>query len=156
MLTGSVLGIFATEEGGVPKPSVDSIDVRLNGVYGERIRDTKHHGGPKRAVCILSNQTLESLQLDGHPITGGSTGENLLLDVDENQIGPGVRLKFRQVELEITTPAPPCKTIQESFIDGDFKQLSHKLNPLRTRWYAKVIQEGIISSGETFYVKIDG
>ena len=156
MLTGSVLGIFATEEGGVPKPSVDSIDVRLNGVYGERIRDTKHHGGPKRAVCILSNQTLESLQLDGHPITGGSTGENLLLDVAENQIGPGVRLKFRQVELEITTPAPPCKTIQESFIDGDFKQLSHKLNPLRTRWYAKVIQEGIINSGETFYVKIDG
>jgi MOSC domain-containing protein YiiM len=156
MLTGSVLGIFATEEGGVPKPSVDSIDVRLNGVYGERIRDTKHHGGPKRAVCILSNQTLESLQLDGHPITGGSTGENLLLDVAENQIGPGVRLKFRQVELEITTPAPPCNTIQESFTNGDFKQLSHKLNPLRTRWYAKVIQEGIINSGETFYVKIDG
>ena len=38
MLTGSVLGIFATEEGGVPKPSVDSIDVRLNGVFGERIQ----------------------------------------------------------------------------------------------------------------------
>jgi MOSC domain-containing protein YiiM len=156
MLTGSVLGIFATEEGGVPKPSVDSIDVRLNGVYGERIRDTKHHGGPKRAVCILSNQTLESLQLDGHPITGGSTGENLLLDVSDDLLGPGIRLKFRQVELEITTPAPPCKTIQESFTDGDFKQLSHKMNPLRTRWYAKVIQEGIINSGETFHVKIVG
>lgn len=155
MLTGSILGIFATEEGGVPKPSVDSIDVRLNGVHGERIRDTKHHGGPKRAVCILSNQTLESLQLDGHPITGGSTGENLLLDIDENQLGPGVRLRFRQVELEITTPAPPCKTIQESFTDGDFKQLSHKLNPLRTRWYAQVIQEGIINSGEAFEIKIN-
>lgn len=155
MLTGSILGIFATEEGGVPKPSVDSIDVRLNGVHGEHIRDTKHHGGPKRAVCILSNQTLESLQLDGHPITGGSTGENLLLDIDENQLGPGVRLRFRQVELEITTPAPPCKTIQESFTDGDFKQLSHKLNPLRTRWYAQVIQEGIINSGEAFEIKIN-
>ena len=154
MLTGSVLGIFATEEGGVPKPSVDSIDVRLNGVYGERIRDTKHHGGPKRAVCILSNQTLESLQLDGHPITGGSTGENLLLDVSEDHLGPGIRLKFRQVELEITTPAPPCKTIQDSFTEGDFKQLSHKLNPLRTRWYAQVTQEGIINSGETFEIKI--
>ena len=86
MLTGSVLGIFATEEGGVPKPSVDSIDVRLNGVYGERIRDTKHHGGPKRAVCILSNQTLQFLQQDGHPISGGSTGENLLIDIDEDSL----------------------------------------------------------------------
>lgn len=148
MLTGSVLGIFATEEGGVPKPSVDSIDVRLNGVYGERIRDTKHHGGPKRAVCILSNQTLQYLQQDGHPISGGTTGENLLIDVDEDSLKPGIRLKFTHVELEITTPAPPCKTIQESFTNGDFKQLSHKLNPQRTRWYAKVIQEGIIQIDE--------
>ena len=131
MLTGSVLGIFATGEGGVPKPSVDSIDVRLNGVHGERIRDTKHHGGPERAVCILSNETLEFLQQDGHPIRGGSTGE-----------------KFTDVELEITSPAPPCKTIKESFTNGDFKQLSHKLNPQRTRWYAKVIHEGIIRVDE--------
>ena len=148
MLTGSVLGIFATEEGGVPKPSVDSIDVRLNGVYGERIRDTKHHGGPKRAVCILSNQTLEFLQNEGHPISGGSTGENLLIDVDEEFLRPGVRLKFANVELEITSPAPPCKTIQTSFTNGDFKQLSHKLNPQRTRWYAQVIQEGMIHVDE--------
>ncbi len=148
MLTGSVLGIFATEEGGVPKPSVDSIDVRLNGVYGERIRDTKHHGGPKRAVCILSNQTLQFLQQDGHPIRGGSTGENLLIDIDEISLGPGIRLKFEHVELEITSPAPPCKTIQESFTNGDFKQLSHTLNPQRTRWYAQVLQEGIIRVDE--------
>ena len=148
MLTGSVLGIFATEEGGVPKPSVDSIDVRLNGVYRERIRDTKHHGGPKRAVCILSNQTLEFLQNEGHPISGGSTGENLLIDVDEEFLRPGVRLKFANVELEITSPAPPCKTIQTSFTNGDFKQLSHKLNPQRTRWYAQVIQEGMIHVDE--------
>ena len=148
MLTGSVLGIFATEEGGVPKPSVDSIDVRLNGVFGERIRDTKHHGGPKRAVCILSNQTLEFLQNEGHPISGGSTGENLLIDVDEEFLRPGVRLKFANVELEITSPAPPCRTIQASFTNGDFKQLSHKLNPQRTRWYAKVIQEGMIHVDE--------
>lgn len=148
MLTGSVLGIFATEEGGVPKPSVDSIDVRLNGVFGERIRDTKHHGGPKRAVCILSNQTLEFLQNEGHPISGGSTGENLLIDVDEEFLRPGVRLKFANVELEITSPAPPCRTIQASFTNGDFKQLSHKLNPQRTRWYAQVIQEGMIHVDE--------
>ena len=144
MLTGSILVIFATEDGGVPKPSVDSIDVRFNGVLGERIRDTKHHGGPNRAVCILSNQTLEFLQDQGHPIDGGSTGENLLLDVEEEALEPGVRLKFSHVELEITSPAPPCKTIQASFTNGDFKQLSHKLNSQRTRWYAQVIQEGII------------
>ena len=29
-----------------------------------------------------------------------------------------------------------------------FKQLSHKLNPQKTRWYAKVIHEGIIHVDE--------
>ena len=132
MLTGSILGIFATEEGGVPKPSVDSIDVRFNGVLGERIRDTMHHGGPNRAVCILSNQTLEFLQDQGHPIDGGTTGENLLLDIDASILKQGTRLRFEQVELEITTPAPPCKTIRDSFTSGEFKHLSHKLNPNQT------------------------
>jgi MOSC domain-containing protein YiiM len=56
------------------------------------------------------------------------------------------------VELEITTPAPPCKTIQDSFTNGDFKQLSHKLNPQRTRWYARVIKEGIINASETVVI----
>ncbi len=149
MLSGSILGIFATEEGGVPKPSVLSIDVRMNGVYGERIRDKKHHGGPERAVCILSNQTLVYLQNEGNPIFPGSTGENLLIDINENELSPGIRLRFTNVELEITTPAPPCKTIQDSFTNGDFKQLSHKSNPQRTRWYARVIKEGIINADET-------
>lgn len=155
MLTGSVLGIFATEEGGVPKPSVDSIDVRFNGVLGERIRDTKHHGGPNRAVCILSNQTLEFLQDQGHPIDGGSTGENLLLDIESSFLKQGTRLKFEHVQLEITTPAPPCKTIKNSFTNGEFKHLSHKLNPSQTRWYARVISEGIITNDETFQINSD-
>ena len=154
MLTGSILGIFATEEGGVPKPSVDSIDVRFNGVLGERIRDTKHHGGPNRAVCILSNQTLEFLQDQGHPIDGGSTGENLLLDIEASILKKGTRLTFEQVELEITTPAAPCKTIRDSFTGGEFKQLSHKLNPYQTRWYARVISEGIIKSDEMFEINL--
>ena len=152
MISGSVLGIFATEEGGVPKPSVNSIDVRMNGVFGERIRDMKHHGGPERAVCILSIQTLEFLQNEGNPIFAGSTGENLLIDINENELNPGIRLRFTNVELEITSPAPPCKTIQDSFTNGDFKQLSHKLNPKRTRWYARVIVEGIINAGETVVI----
>ena len=152
MISGSVLGIFATEEGGVPKPSVHSIDVRINGVYGERIRDTKHHGGPERAVCILSNQTLVHLQNEGNPIFAGSTGENLLIDINENELRPGTRLTFTNVELEITTPALPCKTIKDSFRDGNFKQLSHKLNPQKTRWYARVIKEGIINANETVII----
>ena len=44
--------------------------------------------------------------------------------------------------------APPCKTIADSFSGGDFNQLSDKKYPGQTRWYARVLQEGIIHEGE--------
>ena len=87
-------------------------------------------------------------------IDGGSTGENLLLDIEASILKKGTRLTFEQVELEITTPAAPCKTIRDSFTSGEFKQLSHKLNPYQTRWYARVISEGIIKSDEMFEINL--
>ena len=81
MIQGSVVGLFATTVGGVPKPSVESIEVETLGIKDEIIRDKKHHGGADKAVCLLSQDVLQQLQNDGHPIAGGSTGENILIDV---------------------------------------------------------------------------
>jgi MOSC domain-containing protein YiiM len=53
-------------------------------------------------------------------------------------------LKFPDVELTITQDAPPCKTIKDSFISGQFSVISHKKQPNFTRWYAKVTQAGTI------------
>ncbi|MEC7254304.1 MAG: MOSC domain-containing protein [Candidatus Thermoplasmatota archaeon] len=149
MTQGSVVGLFATTVGGVPKPSVESIEVRRLGIKDEVIRDKKHHGGAEKAVCLLSQDVLQQLQNDGHPIAGGSTGENILIDVPFESLRPGVQLKFHEVELEITMAASPCKTIGESFIDQNFNELSDKKYPGRTRWYARVLVEGFIHEDET-------
>ena len=148
MESGSIAGLFATTVGGVPKPQVDTLDVTTNGIRHEIIRDKKHHGGTEKAVCLMSLETLQLLQSHGHPIHGGSTGENILLDAPQATLNIGVQLKFNQVELEITMAAPPCKTIAKSFSGGDFNQLSDKKYPGQTRWYARVLQEGIIHKGE--------
>ena len=148
MGSGFIAGLFATTVGGVPKPRIDALDVTTNGIRHEIIRDKKHHGGPEKAVCLMSLETMEHLQSLGHPIRGGSTGENILIDVPQTSLRVGVQLKFDQVELEITMPAPPCKTIADSFSGGDFNQLSDKKYPRQTRWYARVLQEGIIHEGE--------
>ena len=149
MIKGSVVGLFATTVGGVPKPSVESIEVETLGIKDEVIRDKKHHGGAEKAVCLLSQDVLQQLQNDGHPIAGGSTGENILINVPFESLRPGVQLKFHEVELEITMAATPCKTIGDSFIDQNFNKLSDKKYPGRTRWYARVLVEGVIHQDES-------
>ena len=148
MGSGSIAGLFSTTVGGVPKPRVDALDVTTNGIRHEIIRDKKHHGGPDKAVCLISQETILNLQSLGHPITGGSTGENILLDVPQDSLKPGIKIQFEEVVIEITMAATPCKTIQESFLNGDFTYLSNKRYEGQTRWYAKVLTEGIIHSNE--------
>ena len=90
MVSGSIAGLFSTTVGGVPKPRVDALDVTTNGIRHEIIRDKKHHGGTEKAVCLMSVETMEHLQSLGHPIHGGSTGENILMDVPQASLGVGV------------------------------------------------------------------
>ena len=73
MISGEITGLFATTVGGVPKPSVDSIQVQSVGIKDEIIRDKKHHGGTEKAVCLLAQEIVDELRASGHPIAGGTT-----------------------------------------------------------------------------------
>ncbi len=151
-MSARVIGLFVSQ-GGVPKLPVDTLSVTITGCLGDKQNDLKHHGGPDKAVCILQNCIIEDLQSKGHPIIPGSTGENLLLDGCEvGEIYPGSIIKFEQLEIEITQDAPPCKTISNSFTDGNFNLISHRKYPQFTRWYGKVIKEGKLNVDEEFEI----
>ena len=151
-MSARVIGLFVSQ-GGVPKLPVDALSVTITGCLGDKQNDLKHHGGPDKAVCILQNCIIENLQSKGHPIIPGSTGENLLLDGCEvGEIYPGSIIKFEQLEIEITQDAPPCKTISNSFTDGNFNLISHRKYPHFTRWYGKVIKEGKLILDEEFEI----
>ena len=137
-----VLGIFISN-GGVPKQAVESAEITKHGVVGDSQADTKHHGGEMRAVCVLENEVLTKLQGEGHPIMPGSTGENIL--VQGFNLAIGKTFKIGTVELEVMSAATPCKTISESFTNGDFNRISNKKHPGDTRWYCRVINPGIIN-----------
>ena len=148
-MDGVVVGLHVNPNGGVPKYPVESIVVHSEGCVGDKQNDRKHHGGPQRAVCLLEQRVMEFLQSAGHPIHPGSTGENILLDgLDEGSISVGSTLAVGGVVLVITGDAPPCKTIQASFTDGSFKQLSHKRAHGQTRWYARVVEQGTVHLGD--------
>ncbi|MFN9577181.1 MAG: MOSC domain-containing protein, partial [Gemmatimonadota bacterium] len=47
--------------GGVPKRAVSEARVTRDGLVGDWQLDRKHHGGPDRAVCLLSAELIARL-----------------------------------------------------------------------------------------------
>jgi MOSC domain-containing protein YiiM len=136
--------------GGVPKKSINGAQVARSGIVNDAQNDTKHHGGPERAVCIYSLERIRSLQNEGHPIDVGTAGENVtVVGVKWELVVPGTRIRCgNEVELEVASFTKPCKTIKGSFVGGLFKHISQKLHPGWSRVYARVISEGEIRSGD--------
>jgi MOSC domain-containing protein YiiM len=136
--------------GGVPKRRVDDAKVSRLGLLGDAQNDKKHHGGPERAVCVYSLDRIQALQQEGHPIDVGTVGENITVEgIDWELVVPGVRIKLGdEVVLEVASFTAPCKTIKESFIEGEFVRISQKLHPGWSRVYARVLNEGEIHFGD--------
>lgn len=136
--------------GGVPKIAVAMAEVTDRGIVGDNQRDKRHHGGPQRAVSLFSWELIQALQVEGHPIYPGSTGENITVaGIDWAKVVPKtILLVGEQVQLEITSYAVPCQNIRDSFCNGDFFRISPKLYKGWARAYARVMQMGVIQSGD--------
>ena len=148
-MKGNVVGLHVNPNGGVPKLPVEFLEVTFEGCIGDRQRDLRHHGGPKKAVCLLEHRVMEELQQEGHPIGPGSTGENILIaGLNAGVLAEGVCLRIGNVEVCITGDAPPCKTIRTSFLNETFTSLSHRQQRGKTRWYAEVLCEGTVHLGD--------
>ncbi len=144
-------------QGGVPKLPVAMAWVGRNGLDGDAHRNTRHHGGEERALCLYSLERILDLQVEGHPIYPGSIGENLTLHgIDWSRLKPGSRLLFQGgVEIELTRPTTPCQTIAASFKDGTIERVLHERHPGWSRWYARVVREGELRVGEIVQVEFE-
>jgi MOSC domain-containing protein YiiM len=135
--------------GGVPKLPRESARIRRSGVEGDRQRDLRYHGGPDRAVCLYSWDLIRRLNEEGHPIAPGTIGENLTIaDLDWSLLQPGVVVDVGEAQLEITSPAAPCRNIASSFARRAMTRVSQKVHPGWSRWYARVLREGTVNVGD--------
>lgn len=132
--------------GGVPKLAVREAEVMDLGLVGDAHNNTKVHGGPMRALCLYSLERILALQAEGHPISPGSTGENLTLaGLDWDAIVPGARLRLGDtVEIEVTQYTEPCPKITGSFAGGDASRMAQDKHPGWSRVYARVLTPGHI------------
>jgi MOSC domain-containing protein YiiM len=145
----TIYSINVNSEGGVPKFPVSNAFIGKNNVEGDKQNDLKYHGGPTRAVCLFSLERILALQKEGHPIKPGSTGENLTIEgLDWKLMTVGAKFLLGDAEIELTGPAPPCKTISESFEEGGFVRILEKKYPGWSRWYASVTKEGFVTKND--------
>ena len=142
--------------GGVPKSSVGSAKVSKNGVEGDfNVFRESRGGDSSRAVCIFSLERIEELRGEGHPIEVGSTGENLTLrGIQWSSLEDGMRLEIGDAVLELSEPCAPCSKIGESFMERRFGRVDHKQEEGWSRWLARVVQEGLVSIGDSVNIII--
>lgn len=154
---GKVVQINVSSQGGVPKRRVPSARITRTLVEGDKQANRKFHGGPERAVCLYSYEIIRDLQDEGHPIDCGTTGENLTISgIGWSTLQRGCHLQIGgEVILQLTRETTPCFKIAASFIYGDFNRIHHKKFPGWSRWYARVVREGMVHEGDVVRIELE-
>ncbi len=149
--SGSVASINISP-GGVPKLPVDEVWVGKLGLAGDgHTEPVPDHGGPDKAVSIYSLESIARVAADGHQAFPGAYGENLTLSgIELGDLAAGDRLRIgdRGLTIEIVEHAQPCQTIGHWFVDRRIARISGKTNPADARWYARVLTEGPMRTGD--------
>lgn len=141
--------------GGVPKQTVGSARVEVDGLAGDVQHDRLNHGRPFQAVCLWGTDVIDGLVAEGHPIFAGAAGENLTLDgIAWADLRAGAFLHVGdELVLELSSPAVPCSKNAPWFVDGRFDRILHTKHPGWSRLYASVVVPGDVRAGDAVEVE---
>ena len=151
---GQIASSNVSHPGGVPKRPIDRTLITTRGLIGDGQRTKEPvHGGPEKAVCLFGVEQIRRVNADGHHLYPGAIGENLTLSgLDLGGLASGDQLRIGDPAsgpiIQLSDPAAPCKNIAGSFEDWRIARVSHKVRPEDSRWYARVLREGPVVSGD--------
>ena len=74
-MTGTIIQV-SIGPGGVPNHAIDEGALAANGIVGDAWR-YPFHGGPKRAILLITSEGIDLLAAQGFPVYAGALGENL-------------------------------------------------------------------------------
>ncbi len=136
------------------RPVEGPVAVRSLGLHGDIQADREHHGGPWKAVYLLSDSDVEQWEPEfGGPIPIGFFGENLRvtgIDTSQLQIGTELEVGSGGLRLQITTPRIPCQTFAHR--TGKPKWVRRFTEGGRPGAYARVLTAGPVQAGEEIRV----
>ena len=156
-----VITQVSISKGGLPKHAVSESWATPLGLEGDVHKHTQFHGGPKKALLLVSLEDVESLAALGFPVGAGSLGENLTVSgIDFRQLRAGQRFLAGGAVVELTTLRRPCAQL-DVYNAGEGPKIQSYLYDERCRagdastprWamggcYAAVVQPGPIRPGD--------
>ena len=135
-------------------PVQELVEIKSLGIQSDFICDQKNHGGPDQAIYIYGMSDYEwwSKEL-GRELTAGTFGDNLTVSELESALfNIGDRLHVGSAILEVTAPRIPCSTLAARMGDPQFVKKFRQAE--RPGLYCRVIQEGIVHTGDEVKVEI--
>ncbi len=133
---------------GIFKEPVPSAELTGDGVVGDAVVNTEHHGGPDQAVYIYSSADYQWWEAElGRHLAPGIFGENLTLtDFGDREVMIGDRWQIGEVLLETTAPRIPCATFASKMGEAGWVQRFRAAR--RPGFYARVLNGGTLQPGE--------
>jgi MOSC domain-containing protein YiiM len=130
-------------------PASGSIRLGMLGFEGDGVGDTKHHGGPDKAVCVYSIDHYPFWQrVIGCSLPRAPFGENLSVsNLHEDDVCVGDIFEAGTALLQVSQPRQPCKTLLARCARDDMIKLMVETG--YTGFYFRVLEEGIVQKGNT-------
>jgi MOSC domain-containing protein YiiM len=155
-VTGTILQV-SISAGGVPNHAIAEGNLTTSGVVGDGWR-YPFHGGPKRAILLITSEGLDALAAQGFPVYHGALGENLTTrGLDRRLLRLGQRFRAGQAIIELTQVRLPCDTlsvygtgIQAAMYDARAQagDAASKVWGM-SGFYASVIEPGTLRPGDS-------
>lgn len=137
---------------GIFKTPVDSARLTKTGLEGDAQGDTKHHGGPEKA---LHHYAAEHYPWWANELPGGAMqhcqpgafGENLVTTgMTEATVCIGDVYQLGQAVVQVSQARQPCWRLNHRFGIADMSQQLQA--SLKTGWYYRVVLSGLIQVGD--------
>ena len=131
------------------EPVQGPIWLDTGGLHGDRVADTKHHGGPFRAVLMYSADHYPRWRAEWQrkDLGPGGFGENLTVrGIVESTACLGDVFEIGESLVSITSPRTPCHKLARRHGRRDLAEVVRANH--RHGWYLKVVRAGWIETGQ--------
>jgi MOSC domain-containing protein YiiM len=148
--------------GGVPNYAVAEGNLTRTGIEGDNWHHS-FHGGSKRAILLITAETIHELTTQGFPLFYGALAENITTQgLDRRRLRLGQRLRAGACMIELTQLRLPCDTVSvygKGIQSAIFDARAMAGDPTSPVWgmsgfYASVVEPGILRPGDPIELQV--
>ncbi len=144
--------------GGLPKRPVPEAFLTPLGFKGDSFAHPDIHGGPQKAVLLVTAEGVGELIARGYPLFPGALGENLTTrGLERRDLRVGMRLRAGEAFIELTRLRVPCSSLDVYGPSLKSEIFREEMTPGDAAWglsgfYASVVETGWVRANDIIWV----